>query len=392
MVKTKLALMMPPPKVNEKMNHNMFKTKILVACLMLMSIHTCFGQSLFEAAMKGDIDSVTTMIYWEETPINEQDDKGRTALLGAAFGGHLDIVEFLLDYEVYVNIQDDEGRTALHPAAMRGHIEIVEALLYNGIDPRTRDDDGKTAHDYAVYKGHSDIAELIRNTDPPSQGDLLVEAAFYNDYAKVRNLLSNGVNIHTRSEEGATVILAAAIGGDYDMMNLIIQNGGDVNGEFRGITPLHLAAFVGNLEVVDLLIKSYANVNVKDEEDGITPLHQAAANGFYYVVRLLVDNGASVNTKSIYGITPLHVAAEAYGDTERIIQFLIDEGSDLEGKDDVGWTALHFAASASNMGSVQTLIRNGANATAEDSEGSTARDLAIENGDTEISNYLRSYE
>ena len=50
--------------------------------------------------------------------VNKADNEGRTALIAAAYMGHVEIVEHLLDYQADINHQDCDGRTALSVAAL----------------------------------------------------------------------------------------------------------------------------------------------------------------------------------------------------------------------------------------------------------------------------------
>ena len=69
----------------------------------------------------------------------------------------------------------------------------------------------------------------------------------------------------------------------------------------RSTSPIHLAslrfslaAANGRREVVDLLIRSKANIDQVDE-DGLTALMAASAAGHADVVQLLVDAGADLS-------------------------------------------------------------------------------------------------
>jgi ankyrin repeat protein len=77
--------------------------------------------------------------------------------------------------------------------------------------------------------------------------------------------------------------------------------------QFYGITPLHLAAMSGNMDVVGLLLLSKGDVNATDDK-GWTPLHYAAANSSDEVAGLLLANKAEVNAKDKNGTTPLALA------------------------------------------------------------------------------------
>ena len=65
--------------------------------------------------------------------------------------------------------------------------------------------------------------------------------------------------------------------------------------EIPGVTVLHIASKENNEpEIIDLLVKSGANVNAQDAE-GFTPLHMAAIHGNLKIVKKLVDLDADVN-------------------------------------------------------------------------------------------------
>ena len=67
-------------------------------------------------------------------------------------------------------------------------------------------------------------------------------------------------------------------------------------------TPLHHAAEGGNFELVRLLLRHGAKIDVRNGQ-GEQPLHYAAKNGNTQVVELLLDNGASPNAgKFLYTI------------------------------------------------------------------------------------------
>ena len=64
-----------------------------------------------------------------------------------------------------------------------------------------------------------------------------------------------------------------------------------------GLTPLHVAAFIGNENVVSYLLDKGANISSVTQR-GETPLHYAARAGHPNIMRLLLDNGAQLDAKS----------------------------------------------------------------------------------------------
>ncbi|MEQ2250265.1 Ankyrin repeat domain-containing protein 52 [Ilyodon furcidens] len=72
--------------------------------------------------------------------------------------------------------------------------------------------------------------------------------------------------------------------------------------------PLVQAIFSRNTEEVQLLLHRKEDVNALDQEHR-TPLHAAACVGDVHIMDLLIESGASVNAKDNVWLTPLHRAA-----------------------------------------------------------------------------------
>ena len=70
-----------------------------------------------------------------------------------------------------------------------------------------------------------------------------------------------------------------------------------------GQTPLMLAASEGHVDVVDILIKKGALLDIRDENDGSTALHLAANHNRALVVQSLLDHHADTQIRNIYGKT-----------------------------------------------------------------------------------------
>ena len=83
--------------------------------------------------------------------------KAWSALELAVFGGHLEIVQCLLEAGANKEAKDENGFTALHLASSTGEGEIVKYLLDVGAAPESRNTDGQTAQDLAMLYGHSHV-------------------------------------------------------------------------------------------------------------------------------------------------------------------------------------------------------------------------------------------
>ena len=91
----------------------------------------------------------------------------------------------------------------------------------------------------------------------------------------------------------------------------------------NGRTALIRAAKNGDVEEINLLLKSNANVNLCDN-DGWTALMNAARyQNDPEIVRILLDAGANPDQKNKYGSTALHLAA-AYTEAPEILRQLVE--------------------------------------------------------------------
>lgn len=84
-----------------------------------------------------------------------------TALHAAAAGRKAELVRLLLEHGAKVNATQEGGWTALHAAAQNGDREIVEILLAHGSDLKVRADNNQSALDLALLKGRQDVVELL---------------------------------------------------------------------------------------------------------------------------------------------------------------------------------------------------------------------------------------
>jgi ankyrin repeat protein len=138
-----------------------------------------------------------------------------------------------------------------------------------------------------------------------------------------------------------------------------------------------------------MLISKGANVNASKEE-GETPLHAAARWGFDGLIRPLVEAGANLEAATeLYGWKPLWVAAHCPSwnngrrkdNTIGAIRELVALGADLEGRDSFnGLTPLNEAVESGYLRAVDVLLELGADPSAKDADGVQAIHRAANGG------------
>jgi uncharacterized protein len=112
---------------------------------------------LMMACLKGQTDMVKKLIS-RDADINKT---GWTPLHYAATGGHVVIIELLLDQHAYIDAESPNGTTPLMMAAHYGSPAAVKVLLEAGADPTLKNQLGLTAIDFANRAGRQDAAEVI---------------------------------------------------------------------------------------------------------------------------------------------------------------------------------------------------------------------------------------
>ena len=79
-----------------------------------------------------------------------------------------------------------------------------------------------------------------------------------------------------------------------------------------GITPLHMAAQKGHLQVCKMIMEFLEVIKNPIDILGETPLHLAAKNGHFETCKLFIahENVENPNPQDIFGLTPLHLASD----------------------------------------------------------------------------------
>lgn len=112
---------------------------------------------LMMAALKGYLELARRLID-RGADVNKT---GWTPLHYASTGGHLAIMELLLEHHAYIDAESPNGTTPLMMAAQYGSIEAIKLLLEAGADPRLKNQLGLNAIDFAHRVNRAEAAELI---------------------------------------------------------------------------------------------------------------------------------------------------------------------------------------------------------------------------------------
>lgn len=212
----------------------------------------------------------------------------------------------------------------------RGH------ALNSGAAPRLPSQDKAAAA--AVDREAAAVSSAVERV---TQADVAKELAHYNTHSPV---VAKAVAAHRRKQHAqnptdtdvlSTTLLEACISqGDVDTVQLLVDNGVDVNarlGASYDTSPLRMACKYGQLEVVKLLVAHRVRVNGDDDRGGRPGYSKpvlaiASSHGHLEIVRWLVENGgARVNDETIAGVSPLADAVRR-GNLQ-IARYLVAKGA-----------------------------------------------------------------
>jgi uncharacterized protein len=139
-----------------------------------------------------------------------------------------------------------------------------------------------------------------------------------------------------------------------------------------------LAARQNDAEAVREMVASGASNPDQTDETSRTALHYAALNGNLEILAILIKAGAKLNIADPFGNTPLHLAADR-NQTEAA-ELLLAAGADVDPQNRDGMTPLIIAASHGNTKLVLDLLAKGASTTITDYTGRNALSWAEEGG------------
>ena len=212
-------------------------------------------------------------------------------------------------------------------------------------------------------------------------------------------LIEEGANVNIASGDGGTPLHGAAFLGQVESVEILIKAGAKVNAQNqRKETPLDscsgwndetkgfvelISGFLqievdvekaraGRLKVETLLKENGAKRGAELASAGFGPLWNAAKTGNLTALEANSKDNSALDSHDDKGITPLSWAANA-GQT-KAAQWLIDKGANVNGKNMDGNTALHGAAFFGNLEVVELLLKHKAKVNARSTKGETPLD------------------
>jgi len=225
----------------------------------------------------------------------------------------------------------------------------------------------------------------------PVEGELTA-AAEKGDLAKVKALLADGASPNDRGQVQATALMMAVEGKHNDVVETLLAAGADAKStRGLGITALHTAASVGNIQAISLLARANADLNAAFGKDGTTPILSALRQRQWGAAKALLAAGANLMATP-RGEQALDIAMtiETQATFPRpylepdFAQKLIELGAKPDAKTENGSSALLLAAAEQQADMVAFLLQKGSKADEANNKGQTPLLMAAEPSRVEL--------
>ena len=312
-------------------------------------------------------------------------------------------------------VVDIEGDTVLHVACRDDRLEFVRWMILSAakrggfyseeggeplFDPNARNYARWTPLHYAAYGFHFKICDLLLKEMPVAvncitEPNLCSPLHFIARFQDASEILASGIvpdsatlgsssyigssairpNASSNSRDGlsnsstTTTTVSSAVSSSpvlkdmVEVLSGLLEAGADLSArDWKGETPLHVAANLGSSVVAEWLVLNRAEVGAMSYINMESPLHVAIRGKNPVIVELLLGASADVNATSKYG-SPLELAQQ--NSSPEIMKLLKDhirtlplslEASELPTVDAPTTT---FAASTSSSPSTGTTITGG---------------------------------
>jgi hypothetical protein len=265
------------------------------------------------------------------------------------------------------------------------HLVTREAVLQT----REAEDDlgeGRSRLSAWFHEIHRLIAMIRHVTELRKTESPLVFAAAMDLEEEAQEQLAKGADPNSRSSQGQPVLGVACTAGAVAVAKLLLEAGGkvDVAMPFESGKQMPLVCAVAaadQAEALALLLDAGGDIEAK-ESSGLTPLHLACYLGNVEAATLLIDRGAALEAREEAGYTPLMMAAN--GGQQQTAELLLSRGAEANAEDNDRSTPIMFAAQHGHLGIVKALLAAKADPRRKGDHGLNALDFAAQNGHDEV--------
>lgn len=312
------------------------------------------------------------------------DESGRIALHYACENGNIKIVKLLLERGSCINVYDNKFFTPLYLASFNGYYDISKLLLERGASSNNID-----------FKTFKKIERLQENSDKNVSSSM----EKFSDIEEYMKFQTKGISVAEGKDKkqkvedksylrlSSTPLISAILNGQNDIVEVLINNGTNINEkDEQDLNPFYYACSINNEGAIRLLIEKKVEIENYCDPLKTSIMHFACKYGNVELAERIMDCYAmflgNISQSSIYisrshsrelsferycgvneynranmfGVTPFHWAC-LYG-RRNIIKLFKNAGVEIFlDKDIAGNTALHHVCNSGNTESVRLVLK-----------------------------------
>ncbi|MDH5655085.1 MAG: ankyrin repeat domain-containing protein [Spirochaetia bacterium] len=348
------------------------------------------GTALITAVSQGYLELAKLLV--RNGALLEPNPTGRSALFYAARKGFFEIAEWLLDQGVNINIVNDDRETALMAAVEAKKTEMALALIAAGADVNVQTVKKETALLSAVKAGNRELITALRiaGADPNAEDEdgnsSVYHAGLRSDLKDlfpeaVQKQASSGYDTTDRS---IPELIRTICEQNREAFAKILSEETVGQKNYRGDTPLMMAAAYGSRHMIEALLNAGADLNEKNDL-GDTAWTYAMNENNTELTGLLKEKGHQISMDALNQYAGQGMRRDELA--KAIKSGNLAKAEEIIRKKEVGInflsasvSPLSLAISKKDQDMVNLLLRLGADRSLKRKDGRTIAEMAEEKG------------
>ena len=245
------------------------------------------NESFIESCKSHDL-RIFNLLLEKGTDINAINNDDETALFASCNGNsNKEIFKILVSKGANIKEKRNNGDNLLHESCENGRLDVVQYLIEQGFDINEENIFFNNIFIFSPNcEGHSPLAIAYDNNEFDIVDFLTSKGAEFNKYeivespliyaiksgdlTHVKRYISEGIDVNIRDSDNKTPLMHALnkIGNSNkynSIVNLLIENGADINVKHEGNTTLHMAIEGdANINFIEELISAGFDVNANN--------------------------------------------------------------------------------------------------------------------------------
>ena len=303
------------------------------------------GDTLLHYSAQNGLFEIVKMISANTRKVNELDEFYNTPFMLAADHGHVEIAELLLPLIDNFDQTNCDGDTPLHIAIEKMPNIAQKLLPFAKATINQQNSRGDTPLMLAIARGPLELAELLVpmtdriNLTNDDGNAALHLAAINGQVGLLRMLLEKPHLISIPNKAGKTPCKLAEENNHFGAQYCLLDAASSL--QANAVTILHGAAYDGQLDDVEKILKDEPNLVHAVNKWGFTPVMEAMRMGHVDVAEKILEMMKDVDQMDLNGNTALHLAA--YWGQLSMVQKLLLKAKLIDKPNNLGQTPLMVA-------------------------------------------------